>query len=115
MRVFVATKPTDMRKSFDGLAAAVRAVAAQDPLSGHFFAFFNGRRTMMKGVYWDRGGYCLVAKRLEKGSFFLPPSNARGVVELEATELALILDGIDLSNARRRPRWERSPTWGHGS
>ena len=83
----------------------------QDPLSGHLFAFFNRRRTMMKAVYWDRTGYCLIAKRLEKGTFVLPSVDARGVVELEAAELALILEGIDLSNGRRRPRWQPSAQW----
>jgi transposase len=111
MRVFVAVKPTDMRKSFDGLANAVRGVIAKNPLSGHLFVFFNRRRTMMKAVYWDRNGYCLIGKRLERGTFVLPPANARGVVELEAAELALILEGIDLSNGRCRPRWQPSPTW----
>lgn len=111
MRVFVAVNPTDMRKSFDGLANAAREIIKQDPLSGHLFVFFNRRRTMMKAVYWDRNGYALIAKRLERGTFVLPPGNARGVVELEAAELALILEGIDLSNARRRPRWQPSATW----
>lgn len=111
MRVFVAVKPTDMRKSFNGLVNAARSVIARDPLSGHLFVFFNRRRTMMKSIFWDRGGYCLIAKRLEKGTFVLPEAGDRGVVELEASELALILDGIDLSNARRRPRWKPSPTW----
>jgi transposase len=111
MRVFVATSSTDMRKSFDGLVGVVRSVISQDPLSGHLFVFFNKRRTMMKAIYWDRGGWCLVAKRLVRGTFFLPPANERGVVELEASELALILEGIDLRNARRRPRWEPSSKW----
>ena len=111
MRVFVAVKPTDMRKSFSGLAVAVRAVVAEDPLSGHLFVFFNRRRTMMKSIYWDGGGYCLMAKQLARGTFVLPMANERGVVELGASELALILDGIDLSNARRRPRWERAEQW----
>jgi transposase len=111
MRVFVAVTPTDMRKSFDGLANAARSMIEQDPLSGHLFVFFNRRRTMMKAVYWDRNGYALIAKRLERGTFVLPAGDARGVVELEATELALICEGIDLSNARRRPRWRRSATW----
>jgi len=111
MRVFVAVAPTDMRKSFNGLSNAARSVLAQDPLSGHLFAFFNRRRTMMKAVYWDRNGYCLIAKRLERGTFVLPPGNARGIVELEAAELALIVEGIDLSNARRRPRWQPSAHW----
>ncbi|KAA3628036.1 MAG: transposase [Proteobacteria bacterium] len=111
MRVFVALEPTDMRKSFDGLANAARSVIEQDPLSGHLFVFFNRRRTMMKAVYWDRNGYSLLGKRLEKGTFVLPRGNDRNVVELEAAELALILEGIDLSNARRRPRWKPSAQW----
>lgn len=111
MRVFVATTAIDMRKSFDGLVGVVRSLIAQDPLSGHLFVFFNKRRTMMKAIYWDRSGYCLVAKRLIRGTFFLPPPNEHGVVELEASELALVLEGIDLRHARRRPRWEPSPKW----
>jgi transposase len=111
MRVFVALEPTDMRKSFDGLSNAARSVFERDPLSGHLFVFFNRRRTMMKAVYWDRNGYCLIGKRLEKGTFVLPRGNSRGVVELEAAELALILEGIDLSNGRRRPRWQPSAQW----
>ena len=67
---------------------------------------------MMKSVYWDRNGYCLVAKRLERSTFVLPAAGARGVVEIEAAELVLILEGIDLRNARRRPRWTRSAVWG---
>ena len=111
MRVYLAVKPTDMRKSFDGLTNAVQSVILQAPLSGHLFVFFNRRRTMMKAVYWDRNGYCLIAKRLESGTFILPPGDARGVVELEAAELALILEGIDLSRGRRRPRWSPSAQW----
>ena len=111
MRVFVAVTPIDMRKSFDGLSNAAREIADRDPLSGHLFAFFNRRRTMMKAVYWDRNGYALIAKRLERGTFVLPSGNARDVVEMEAAELALILEGIDLSGARRRPRWRPSATW----
>jgi len=107
----VATSPTDMRKSFDGLVGLGRSVVAQVPLSGHLFVFFNRRRTMKKAIFWDRGGYCLLAKRLVRGTFFLPPANGCGVVEFEATELALILEGIDLTNARHRPRWKPSSTW----
>ncbi len=111
MRVYVALAPTDMRKSFGGLACAARQVLMQDPLSGHLFVFFNRRRSMMKAVYWDRSGYCLLGKRLEKGTFVLPKSDETGVVRLEAAELALILEGIDLSGARCRPRWQRSEVW----
>lgn len=105
VRVFVALEPTDMRKSFDGLANETRRLTAKDPLSGHLFVFFNRRRTLVKVLYWDRNGYCLVAKRLERGTFHLPQANEHGVVEVEAAELALILEGIDLHGAKRRTRW----------
>jgi transposase len=111
MRIFVSINPTDMRKSFDGLVALARSVIERDPLSGHLFVFFNRRRTMMKSVYWDRNGFCLIAKRLERGTFILPDADERGVVELEPAELALIVEGIDLRNARRRPRWSPRASW----
>jgi len=111
MRVFIATSPTDMRKSFSGLANATRHVLLQDPLSGHLFVFFNRRRTMMKALYWDRNGYSLLAKRLEKSTFVLPALDDSPIVQMEAAELALILEGIDLSNARCRPRWTPSKKW----
>jgi len=110
MRVFAYTRATDMRKSFDGLVGLTRSVLKEDPLSGHLFVFFNRRFTMMKAVHWDRNGYALFAKRLERGTFIMPQARADGVIELEAAELALILEGIDLSNARRRPRWTSAAT-----
>lgn len=106
VRIFVALEPLDMRKSFDGLASASRHVLHQDPLSGHLFVFFNRARTMMKALYWDRNGYALVAKRLERGRFKLPAPDGSGRVEMEAMELALILEGIDLAGAKRRARWQ---------
>jgi len=105
VRIFVALESTDMRKSFDGLAGETRRLIEQDPLSGHLFVFFNRRRTMVKVLYWDRNGFCLVAKRLERGTFRLPEAKESGVVEMEAMELGLILEGIDLRGARRRLRW----------
>ena len=110
VRVFVAVDATDMRKSFDGLASEAQRVIAQDPLSGHLFVFFNRRRTMVKVLYWDRNGFCLVAKRLERGTFGLPEAPPNGVLEMEAAELGLILEGIELGGARRRPRWTPSGT-----
>lgn len=106
VRIFVALEPLDMRKSFDGLANAARHVLCGDPLSGHLYVFFNRSRTMMKALYWDRSGYCLVAKRLERGRFTLPKTDGTGRLEMESAELSLILEGIDLTAARRRPRWE---------
>ncbi len=109
VRVFVATQPMDLRKSFNGLSNATRQVLEQDPLSGHLFVFFNRRRTMVKVLYWDRSGFCLWAKRLERGAFKLPKWNGKTNIEMEAAELSLLLEGLDLSNAKRRKRWTPSP------
>jgi len=106
VRIFVALEPLDMRRQFDGLANAARHVLGEDPLSGHLFVFFNRTRTMMKSLYWDRSGYCLIAKRLERGRFKLPTTDGSGRLEMEAAELALILEGIDLAGSKRRRRWE---------
>lgn len=110
VRIFVAVDATDMRKSFDGLASEVQRVIAQDPLSGHLFVFFNRRRTMVKVLYWARNGFCVVAKRLEGGTFWLPDAPQNGVLEMGAAELGLILEGIELGGARRRQRWTPSGT-----
>jgi transposase len=107
VRIYVATGATDMRKSFVGLAAETRRVIARDPLSGHLFVFVNRRRTIAKVLYWDRNGYCIIAKRLERGTFHLPADDGRGIAEVESAELGLILEGIDLCSARRRRRWSR--------
>lgn len=108
VRIYVAAGAVDLRKGFDGLAAVTREVVRADPLSGHLFCFINRRRDRAKILVWDRSGYWLLYKRLEKGRFHLPKEPEQGSrhIELEATELALLLEGIDLSGARRRPRWE---------
>ena len=72
VRILACTQPADMRRSFDGLAGMVRAVMADDPLSGHLFVFFNRRGDHVRILYFDRNGYCLVCKRLERGRFRLP-------------------------------------------
>lgn len=108
VRVFLCCEPTDMRKSFDGLEAATRHVIKQDVFSGHLFVFQNRRGNIIKCLFWDRSGLCILAKKLERGRFRLPLEVAPGQVqvEVEAAELALMLEGIDLRGARRRPRWE---------
>jgi transposase len=108
VRVYVAVEPVDLRKGFDGLACVARQVIAEDPLSGHLFVFFNRRADVTKILFWTRSGFTIVHKRLERGRFSLPqvpPSGARRL-EMEASELALLLEGLDLRGARRRPRWE---------
>ena len=105
-RIFVCTIPTDMRKSFDGLAAVVRQHLGADPLSGHLFVFRSRRGDRLKMLYWDEDGLVVWAKRLEKGTFELPAADSAGI-EIKATDLALILGGVDLQSAKRRPRYQR--------
>jgi transposase len=108
VQLYVCTEPTDMRRSFDGLAAMVEQVFGQDPLSGHLFCFFNRRTDRCKILWYDHSGYALFAKRLERGRFRIPEAKP-GVrsVAIRAAELALILEGIDLRGARRRRVWRR--------
>lgn len=115
VRIHLAAEPVDLRKNFDGLAAATRLVLGEDPLSGHIFVFLNRRGDRVKILSWDRNGWLLVYKRLERGVFRMPRSPANGArhVEIDAAELALMLEGIDLRGARRRPRWSppsKAPT-----
>jgi len=93
-----------MRRSFDTLAAMVREILKQDPLSGHLFVFFNRPRDRAKMLLWDRTGYWLFYRRLESGVFRLPCASGASL-EMTATELSLILEGIDLSQAERRKRF----------
>lgn len=108
VRVFFATEPTDMRRSFDGLAALVQARLARDPLDGHLYVFVNRRRDTLRVLFFDRSGWCILAKRLEVGTFELPrPAPGSERVEVDAMDLALILEGIDLGSATRRARYRR--------
>ncbi|MHC5040503.1 MAG: IS66 family insertion sequence element accessory protein TnpB [Planctomycetota bacterium] len=104
VRIFVSTRPADMRWAFDRLAAQARDFLGRDPFSGHLFVFRNRRGDRVKILYWDRTGFCLWYKRLEQGVFHLPEAGGSSV-EVEAPELALLLEGIDLAGARRRKRF----------
>jgi transposase len=104
VRIFVATQPTNMHLSFDRLAALARDVLEQDPLSGHLFVFRNRGGDKVKILGWDRSGFCLWYKRLERGVFHFPPAPASHL-EVDAAELLLLLDGIELPHARRRVRF----------
>lgn len=106
VRVFAAAEPVDLRKGFDALARVVRDVVRADPLSGQLFLFINRRGNRAKVLFWTRTGFCLLYKRLERGRFHLPrPVAGEGRFEIEAGELAALLEGIDLRDARRVPRW----------
>jgi transposase len=104
-RIWLATEATDMRCGFDRLAERVRAVIGQDPLSGHLFVFRSRRGDRLKILVWDRDGFLLWYKRLESGVFKLPRVEGARSVELRASELAMVLDGIDVSKLKRVPRY----------
>jgi transposase len=108
-RIWLAVEATDMRCGFDRLAERVSAVISQDPLSGHLFVFASRRHERLKILSWDRDGYVLWYKRLEAGVFKLPrvEQGARSV-ELRASELAMMLDGIDMTKLKRTPRYRRT-------
>ena len=96
LHIFLAVEPADMRKGFDGSGQLVRERIAEDPLSGHLFVFRNRRRDRVKILYWDRDGFALWYKRLEKGTFRFPEAKG-GRVEVTPAEMAAVLEGIDLS------------------
>lgn len=109
VRVYLATAPADMRKSFDGLSALAKGALQLDPFSGHLFVFADRRRDRIKVLYWDRDGFAVWAKRLGRGTFRIPAATA-GRVEMAAADLAALLAGIDLDSARRRHRDARPGT-----
>ena len=109
LRILVATEPVDFRKSHDGLAALVRQVLGEDPLSGSLFVFANKRADRLKLLYWDGDGLALWHQRLEAGTFRMPrPAEGEASrLRISAVDLAMILSGIDLADVRRRKRYRR--------
>ena len=108
VRIYFATDVVDMRNGIDGLRAIVEGVLKRDPFEGHLFVFVGKSRDKVKILFWDRGGFVVYLKRLERGLFQLPVVDARRKnVELQPAQLAMLLDGIDL-NARRLQRWSPS-------
>src|SRR5579885_1591775 len=95
VRIFIASEPADLRRSFDGLTAMVRDALHADPLSGHLFVFRGKSARRVKVLYWDRTGFALWHKRLESGAFRFPPADATSF-EVSAQQLRLFLDGIQL-------------------
>lgn len=108
VRVYVATQPVSLRRSFDGLSNETREVLRRDPLSGHIFVFLNRRRNQAKLLVWTRGGFTIIHKRLERGKF----ASLRDVrpdarcVEIDVHELSMLLEGITFAHMRTSKRWE---------
>lgn len=100
VRVYLAMGPTDMRKGFDGLSVLAQETLAQDPFSGHLFVFRGKRGDLVKILYWDSQGFCLFAKRLERGRFVWPITK-EGSVTLTPAQLSILLEGIDWRSPQR--------------
>jgi len=106
VRILLASQPVDMRKSIDGLMALVRNEWGEDVYSGHLFVFFSRGGDKVKILTWDRGGFVLYYKRLETGRFRLPPvEEAARTVRVDATQLAMLLDGIEVAAVKRPRAW----------
>lgn len=108
-RILLSTSPADFRKSIDGLAALVELHLGESPLSGTMFVFRNQRGNALKLLVWSTGGFVLVYKKLERGCFRVPTSEADRLT-LTPAEVGAILEGIDLRRAKRLPRWEPAIT-----
>jgi transposase len=104
MRVWLYRRPTDMRKSFDGLSVMVKQAMHDDPLNGTLYVFINRRRTQMKALYFEGDGYCIWAKRLEQGQFRVH-FDGEDKVHVTLSTLKLLIDGIDLDSVRRFKRY----------
>jgi len=107
VRIYVATSPVDLRKGHDGLIAMVKRAFDESAYSGHLFVFLSQRCDRVKILWWDRGGFVVYYKRLEKGRFMRPPDPSEtSRVTLTPAELSDLLEGIDLRKAKRTKLWE---------
>ncbi|MGD8940626.1 MAG: IS66 family insertion sequence element accessory protein TnpB [Gammaproteobacteria bacterium] len=102
VKIYMAVQPVTMRKSFDGLAVLVQEVLKHNPLSSHIFVFRNKAADKIKLLWWDRNGFSIYYKRLERGRFKFPKLN-KSSITLTQQELELLLDGIDISKLKRLP------------
>jgi transposase len=102
LRIFLRREFTDMRIGIDGLANLTRNVLEQDPLSGHLFVFINRRADLLKALFFERGGYCMLVKRLERGKFHLPSGDGN---EIDRSHLLMIIDGIKSDKETKLMRW----------
>jgi transposase len=106
-KIYIAIEGVDMRKGFDGLYGLVRDRLGHDPLSGHLFLFANRERTRLKVLVWDGSGLWVCAKRLEKGRFHWPTATEESCLVMRPEELAMLLNGLDIAEARPRKNWLR--------
>jgi transposase len=104
VRVYFATQPTNLHKSFDGLVNEIRHTLGHDPLGGHVFVFLNRRKNQVKLIVWTRGGFAIVHKRLERGTFTFPSRVTADAtsIAIDVHELAMLLEGIDVSRAKSK-------------
>jgi transposase len=104
----MATEPVDLRKGFDALSAAVQTVFDRNVLDGHLFLFLNRRRDRIKILWWDRDGLAIFYKRLERGTYEIPRhAPGSNQLRLDATQLSLLLNGVELESVKHRPRYTR--------
>jgi transposase len=108
VRIFLCTAATDMRRGFDTLAQMAQSVCEQNPLSGHLFLFRSRGGDRLKILLWEGDGFVLWYKRLEEGTFRYPkPAEGTARLEIQPSELAMLLSGIDLRSVKRLPRYQR--------
>jgi len=105
-RIWLCTRPADLRRSFDGLSALVRSYLGEDPSSGNWFAFINRRRTQIKILVFEEGGYCVWSKRLEQGRFAASGAAGEGKRLLSRTALLALIEGVDMVVKRQRKRYK---------
>lgn len=106
VRIFLAVEPVDLRRGHDGLYAIVRNEWRMDAFAGHLFVFVGRRRNRIKILFWDRGGFVIYYKRLERSRFRLPRLRPGATsITLDATQLGMLLDGIDVERVHRARHW----------
>ena len=106
VRIYVATEPTDLRRSYDGLSAMVDGTFGKQAMSGDLFLFMNRRANQVRILFWDRDGYVIMMKRLEEGTFRrVRTADGKDLVEIDAAELAMLLEGLDATSIKRRKRY----------
>lgn len=112
-QLWLYTQPTDMRRSYDGLAAMVRQQVGGNPLGGHGFVFINRRRTQLKCLYFEAGGYCIWSKRLERGRFSAGRRCDEAAHALSPAEFEALIEGLEFAVKKRRKRWQPRPFMDH--